>query len=342
MPPRTLLCYTRLMTNSDEVRRLVEDYGDSITAKEWADFTELSEGFPNYLDRINGLEPGRPEDDEELEDALDRLLEAYESFKDGRRSMRKKRSTALPDPEPDPRWSALAEILAVRARSDPDVVSFRRDVLQDQLIDISDVTNWIRKTAAADGPPTRFVADHLPEKVNRAREVIRYVSSFEGGQVQITPIRIGGDLWELRMVARRLAHGFSWPEEWTVPFVLTDQAPERPMIFGYTIHESSSSSATMAWVELRLNPYAVSPRALENVYREIRSESFGIKRIDSLSEKTAALAVHWETKPKGQSIHETRLNWNRRYPTWKYPKSARNFGRDARAAHAQVTGEGTH
>ena len=121
-------------------------------------------------------------------------------------------------------------------------------------------------------------------------------------------------------------------------FVLTDVPPPRPMAFGWTIHEPPSKVPAMDWIELRVNPRAVSPRQLETAYRTLRSEKLGLSRVDSMSEKTAALALHWE-QSKGQPMGEGRAEWNRLHPKWKYTESTGNFGRDARAAHAQATGE---
>ena len=84
-----------------------------------------------------------------------------------------------------------------------------------------------------------------------------------------------------------------------VTFILTDEPPPQPLTFGYTTHESTSLVPTMDWLELRVNPRAVSPRELDKAYRKLRSGLMEINRVDPISHKTAALAVHWErTKEK--------------------------------------------
>ena len=123
-----------------------------------------------------------------------------------------------------------------------------------------------------------------------------------------------------------------------MPFILTDMPPPRPIVLGWTIHEPPSSHDTMDWIELRVNPQAVSPRELETAYRNLRSENLGLRRVDSMTQKTAALAVHWE-QSKGQPTGVRRVEWNQRFPEWEYTDSTGNFGRDARAAHHQATGE---
>jgi hypothetical protein len=123
-----------------------------------------------------------------------------------------------------------------------------------------------------------------------------------------------------------------------VPFILTDVPPPRPMVFGWTIQRPPSKLPNMDWIELRVNPYAVSPRELETYYRKLRTEKLGLSRVDSMSEKTAALALHWE-QTNGQPTGDRRAEWNRLHPEWKYMEPTGNFGRDARAAHAQATGE---
>ncbi len=232
----------------------------------------------------------------------------------------------------------MTEILTLRSRSDLDVIAFRLEILNDQMIDLDDVSDWIDQTAESDGPPTGLVPDHKTRFRQEARELISYVSNYEGTWVKTKPIRIGERLWRLRGAARRIAQGFGWPEEWMVTFILTDVPPPRPMVFGWTFHWSSSKLPTMDRIELRVNPYAVSPRELETAYRRLRSEKLGLSRVDSMSEKTAALALHWE-QTKDQSTGERRAEWNRLHPEWKYTESTGNFGRDARAAHVQATGE---
>lgn len=317
------------VSNSDALRESVEIFtGTEIPYARWSRFEmRHSAAINTYRSR---LEDGD-------EDAMSRLAEAFEAFTAATRR-RDSESEVDPPRNPDPRWEALAEILTIRARRDPDVIAFRSDVLENQLVELDDVPRWIRDTAAEDGPTTWFVPDDDTAGDYFTSEKIQYVSSYYGGHVLARPIRMSGVLRRLRSVGRRLVQGFGWPEHWTVAFVLTDVPPPKPMIFGYTVNESSSTVPAMDWLELRVNPYVVSPRDLAIAYREIRSKSFGIKRVDRMSAKTAALAVHWE-RSEGQTLDERRAAWNRNHPEWRYPESAGNFKRDAQGAWRQATGE---
>jgi hypothetical protein len=319
------------MTSSQELRdRLETEFEYLITAEQWASFQR---DFPADLAEY---EADASVGDQEA--ALEKLSYVWRGWKKGR-GRPAERSGTEGASRTDPRWGALAEILTIRGRRDLDVIDFRRDELGDQLIGLDDIPRWIKQTAEADGPSTRLMPDHETPFRHVSKEFIRYVDTYEMGWVVPQPIRIGGRLWRLRGVARRIAQGFGWPEQWAVPFILTDVPPPRPLVFGWTIHEQPSKISTMDWVELRVNPRAVSPRDLETYYRRLRSEQFGLRRVDSMSEKTAALAVHWE-QTMGQSTGRRRAEWNRRHRKWEYTESTGNFGRDARAAHAQATGEG--
>jgi len=315
----------------NELREWLEaEYEYPITAQQWAGFQQ---------DCQNAL----AEYDEDVadgadEDSLDRISNVFHGWWQkgrGARAETKSRDEAVTTK--DPRWRAVAEILTIRARRDPDVIAVRRDMLEDQLIGLDDVPDWIEEAGEADGPPTRLVPNHDTQFPQWSSELIRYVSTYEHGFLGHRPIRIGGQLWWLRGVARRIAQGFGWPEEWAVAFILTDVPPSRPMTFGWTIH--GSMVPTMGWIELRANPHAVSPRDLEAAYRRFRSGVLGLSRVDSMTEKTAALAVHWE-RTDGQSIADRRNEWNNLHPQWEYPTATGNFGRDARVAYAQATGEG--
>ena len=320
------------MPNSDEVRqRLESEFEYSITAKQWATFERDCEAaLAQYMaDALEG----------DQDTAFERISNVWHGWWQKGKGLSAGNSDNETDSGADPRWAAVAQILTLRARRDLDVIDFRRDELGDQLIGLDDIPQWIKQTAEADGPPTGLVPDHETHIRQESSELIRYVSTYKGGLILLKPIRIGGHLWRLRAVARRIAQGFGWPEAWTVTFILTDVPPPRPMVLGWTIHEPPSKLPTMDWIELRVNPRAVSPRQLETAYRRLRSEKLGLSRVDSMSEKTAALALHWE-RTIGESTATRRGEWNRLHPKWKYTESTGNFGRDARAAHVQATGEG--
>jgi hypothetical protein len=331
------------MSSSNELREWLDSELEySIPTKQWDNFRrDVPEAFGEYeADLENGYDV----------DAARRSF--YLSWNGWSKKGKGPRETVVPDDDPDPRWDALAEILVFRARQDPDVIDFRRDALGDKLIDPANVAEWIKATAETDGQPTAWVTvpehdDHTwPTSRDEAialgsyatsRELVEYTTG--DGWKHYQPVRLRGRLWHLRTVARRLVQGSGWPEAWTTTFILADQPPPRPMIFGYTIHHSSTTVPAMDQIELRVNPYAVGPRQLETVYRKIRSDELDISRVDAVSDKTAALAVLWE-KTEGQTTSDRRGEWNRLHPEWKYPEPTGNFGRDARAAHRQVTGEG--
>ena len=318
------------MASYDELRAWLEtELEYSITSRDWENFQrDVPEAFFEYDADL----------DEDEKVAFGNMSRTWHGWSKKGRGGRPEGEKAKSASGTDPRFAALAEVLTIRSRRDPDVIDFRRDILKGNLVGQDDVESWIKATADTDGPATRFVPDHDTGFPHFSKQLIRYVTTYEMGWVLAQPIRIGGKLWRLQGVARRITQGFGWPEEWMVTFILTDEPPPQPMTFGYTTHESTSLVPTMDWLELRVNPRAVSPRELDKAYRKLRSGLMEINRVDPISHKTAALAVHWE-RTKEKSIMECRAEWNRLFPEWKYSEGTGNFGRDARAAHRQVVGE---
>lgn len=305
------------------------------------------------------------------EDTLSRFLELHNEGKESRsweildaawtahRRKGRKRSASdrshIPESIEDARWPALMEILQLRADSDRDVIQFRSDVLQDQLVSWDRLVDWMKSTAEADGKTTGWITvpmhdDRTPWSFEDAQsaivgrewtETIPFVSP-KSALVLSRGIRLGGTLWELRRIARRLVEGIGWPEAWTVTFIVTGETPDWPIVFGYDVHDEWTPA--MDWLELRVNPRAVSPVELLAVYRKVRSEMMGSKpdderRMKRLSGKMAELAVFWE-RTDGKTTGERRVEWNRMHPEWSYPKTTGgNFARDGRKAQRDVTGE---
>lgn len=324
-------------------RKLLEEHLDeAIPEGRWSEFvTGYPEGVGTYLDRTEAGE----------EDALSRLAEAWDVFRKVGRHPRSPRVTVKVN---DPRWSALGEILAMRAGRDADVTRFRGQYLDSGLIEPTQVETWIRGIAQSDGPPTTWVRVPLEGggqpvsiepllaagKLRVESELLEYQIP-DSGWKRLIPIRQDGTLWQLRKTARRLTAQFGWPEATAVTFILTSVAPERPYTFGYTEHLGEIVPAANR-LDLQVNPRAVSPEDLITAYRVIRSNIIGgsdqERRVRRLEKKAARLAVFWE-ETEGMALPERRAEWNRRHPQWKYPDPGTNFGRDGRTAHRSVVGE---
>lgn len=323
------------------VERFLEQ---DIPEAEWVGFVGRQQKALNtFRDRV---------DDGDVEVATSYLANAFEADRDARRRVRR---AEVAVPVKDPRWAALARILAIRANRDRDVVEFRRTHLGSGLISFEEVADWIKASADAEGPPTTWVTvpmgdDGRPVTLKAAMkagtlsthsELLQYLEPGSSWKRAI-PTRYGGVLWELKRLAARLGAGFAWSEPIAVTFVLTGEAPKHPMTFGSTQHAGPLPSTD--WVELRVNPAAVAPEALSIAYRQIRQAMIGggasDRRVRPLAEKAATLAVFWEEMggPHGKGVGELRIAWNRRHPKWRYPDSS-NFGRDARNAHQNVVGE---
>jgi hypothetical protein len=232
----------------------------------------------------------------------------------------------------DPRWQAVAEILALEAEEDDGVRCWRDQHLPDGLCDPAVIDDLIRELAWQEVHET-----------SRAKEAVSFgeVLDYRSAEGELRRwIGVGpvGPLHDLRLIARRLAEEFHWVEADAVTFVLTDSPPP---FFAISIRLRIDERAVTSRVLLDADP-RVSPSTIAEAFEWARRcEAFDDiaipKRLRSVHPKLARLAV-FLARDDGQSWRERREHWNAAEPTEHYG-TEREFARDARRAWFAVMGE---
>lgn len=265
---------------------------------------------------------------------------------------------------PNETLSALAEIQALEASRDPEVVRFRQKVLGGRTLEREEMEKWLKATAEAEG---RGVVVKLQLPMNPGRDLMNpqwrqalkeeldkaeYLGEEILGLDYVRPIaveeeRIGhihaikqhGVLGWLKHIAEELGRKYGWPEADAVTFVLIGAIPVPPLA-RITWTWSPERGFYGQKITLQVLPW-VSPSEVAAFYREVRKETpFGkyarVRKPKALTEKGRRLAVFLATTPS-LSWRERMSQWNATYPQWSY-KYIATFRRDALTAYRKVTG----
>ena len=242
----------------------------------------------------------------------------------------------------------ISQLIALEASKDPDVVTFRQDVLQGRLLQIGAVDDWIKKQQAADGPWAYYIRVPIPKGVelkdtNRGAvahpplvvdaehpaatfelsigDMLEYI--IEGSKfVQRIPVAVGGVLDRLCRLSAQLAHATGWRPATASDFVLTGRVPLVPGIRG------DVESAGRGHFTLHIDPM-VPPQQVVLFYRKLRQKAFAGRRLRSLTPKHLGLALLLAKHPD-ESWEERRAIWNRTArPSERYAaRTAMRFRRD--------------
>lgn len=301
---------------------------------------------------------------------LDRLME-----KAAERFSRKKKSSEDPPPvmldadvvideltdEADPaagRELALSELMAVEASGLEDVVSFRKDVLDERLLAPDEIEPWVTERAREEGQPTFILQSRqsLPEghKLSfdgktRVRltppvkldelgvreltyEVLWYLGAHEPWP-RMVPVKEGGTLDRLRQVSDRLSTIYPWEAHQASTFVLTGKPPLVAMVTATPKIDLKNPARSR--IEMKIDP-AARPEQVMKVYREARARIASGDRIRTQSIKHLRLAVFLAQSPDGESWEERMRRWNERFPKEKY-KNVSDFKRDCLRSQERLT-----
>ena len=134
---------------------------------------------------------------------------------------------------PQIRLQILSDLTARQAAKEHSVITFRRQHLNEGLINLEQVEEWISKQAREDGPASRYLKVPIPddrELVTRAGgilteppliisdtttatqvnvELLSYTLP-EDQWIRRHPVKHGGTLDSLRMVSKLLARRYTW------------------------------------------------------------------------------------------------------------------------------------
>ena len=299
--------------------------------------------------------------DEVLNDSeakIDYLASRYRRYARLGIARREKKPQASRQIGPDERLHVLSSIMAKEASLSPDVLWFRGEVLDGDLLDLDDVEEWIRQKSKEDGPHTvflrfpipsdRFQEKHTygvpwadPELLNQetnppsgwSRELLAYQASSASRAVSRVVVSWDGVLGKLQAISVRLAKSFDWTEYQATTFVLTGIPP---------MLTKSRLSINHAWghgwmsrIFMEIDP-TLSPRTVMELYRQARAE-LGQSHHKPMGTKHLYLAEFYGGE-KSKTWPVLMHDWNRSRPDWAYDE-VRNFSRDCRHAWQRVTGQ---
>jgi hypothetical protein len=263
------------------------------------------------------------------------------------------------------RREAISEALAAIARQSEEVRSFRSTVLNGQLLKFEDVEQWIEERRRDEIYPHALIVRLKPGFTLNYRdgwqlepplssvgpdeiEGLVPVDSLDytkagSNWVQCVPIGRNGNLRIVFKLSKALAERCRWQVAQATMFLLTDMTPLLAM---ETVGFSPPPWTTLPYgrqllplscltrVTLTVDPM-MTPREVSEKYAKVRAKLF-VRKPRAQSEKHLNLAVFAVKHPALNN--EARLEWEREFPKWKYPRLSL-FARDARVARNRLLHE---
>jgi hypothetical protein len=274
---------------------------------------------------------------------------------------------------PDKRSQALSRIVIALFNNRNDIQSFRKEVLNGQLLKPEEVPTWVLAMQKKDGNPVNITLKITANEDNWVEEIVKQAQrvaaslkdsrpplywarsgvSFgreyeaqlsyieQGSGRETVPIKKGGILERLKNLSKEL-EAF-WPESLAVQLILTGISP--PPInqarAGWKVNAYKISNK----ITLEVSPHLSGDRIKELYLEEKKqflkffSKISGKEKRKSrrLTEKHLTLAVFAVEQPGSWAMKLRK--WNKEYPHWAYPNTARStFARDCRAAYERLTG----
>jgi sulfotransferase family protein len=216
----------------------------------------------------------------------------------------------------DGRHQAVSFLLAREAAEDERVAAFRSEVLDDRLLPIDEVEDWVAGRAAGDGDPDRRAG------------AIEYLGSH--GVPLRRPTTQGEALERLRRLGAELVERYGWEPYQATTFVLTDLVPVVEPIRsrisgGRPLHPPTR-------LVLDVDP-SVSPAELAKRYKTLRRQLFP-GRVPHIEDRRLRLAVFVANRPAA-GWDELLAAWNDDHPSWAYEHLA-DFQRDARLTRQRL------
>jgi hypothetical protein len=286
------------------------------------------------------------------------LVEHVEAIRDELSPRRRAPRTARgrkPSDVPTASW-ARSRLIAALAADDDQVQVFRRDVLDDRLIDWAELDAWIATQVNAQGEvapsvtislPTGTRIEHDPsggwcfdppvEHVDRLALSSTILSYFGPTDRWLHNVQTAtdGPLERLRRLSQQVAPAYGWTEAQAAVFIVTGTVPLLEAVQVTTSTEHIRNDLRHSWAQritLHIDP--TTPRdTIEQVYRQARQQ-LRITNTRTLSDKHATLALILLDQPH-QSWATRLKQWNRKHLEWRYDHES-NFRRDALQARRRL------
>jgi hypothetical protein len=255
---------------------------------------------------------------------------------------------------------AVSLLLAREAAKEPDVISFREEVLQGETLPHAEVERWLIERAENDRQPMMwlsvpvipdpqgpFITRNPTDLADTFSAFTRWRVGYEG--VIMSPIEtryieygVPGDPWRhiqqvapggvlerLWKLSKNLCFRYPWTEAQATMFVLTGLRPEARSVVGHVRLVPRLQAATR--ITLTVDP-SVTPQDLSERYHRERTGLLP-NRLRALSDKHLRLAAFIAQSDEDESWESKMKKWNNTYPETEYPgyryDNRRNFSRDA-------------
>lgn len=253
-------------------------------------------------------------------------------------------------------WARSLRAVA-EADNDPDVQQFRHDVLDDTLLKLEQVGEWVEQQRGLDGPHTSFVrvampagwqpgdpvdaagfpsfsgmADYLAQTdagVQVGFETDQLEYSADGKYRSLVPVSRTGVLGHLRTLSISLAKRYNWQPGQASVFVLTGATPI-VRIFNLT-----TTMGTRPWVTIDADP-DVPVELVTEVYKRARRDLLG-PRARLPFGRGVRLVVHAAERP-GVATRGLWQQWNRAHPDEQFD-DLQSFRQALRNAQRRVDGQ---
>ena len=326
-------------TNNASIRQalsqmlMANEFHDALSDDEWA----------LLLERPDLLEPIR----ERAPDGLERAADAF-------RVMRRVYRPAIGKTRNDlagrvssnaTMWShadAITRIVAVRAERHVGpkrgLHAFRREVLNDRLLQLEDVEDWIQAKAREDATPVECST----KSSGGDAETVKLLAYGRAGSewAYHVPTHHGGVLDRLRHISEYLARVYDWPPAQATLFVIVEKfTPEvEPIrVQDYT----NATFPCLSRIVLMVGPTCTAEEVAD-YYRRAKSQIYG--RLRRLSAKHAELAAFRAEQPDERTDREQLDVWNaevaKTRKKWRY-QQLKLFVRDADTARNRLIHPGS-
>lgn len=258
------------------------------------------------------------------------------------------------------RMQAVSALLALEATKHPWVIRYRRDVLQDQLLDADKVEQWVLSQYQAQkgftywavevplptgalvlqDPRSGYFFTDPPLLVDKEfptirRVEVRRLSYTVPGDLnpRIVPVVADGVLGRLWRLSNKLEEIYGWTKTQGTMFVLTGHPPT--IAPAWLMPDYRMPYQVTSRINLEIDP-AVSPKEVAEFYRRARKEVIS-GRHRTLSEKHLQLARFLTARPEDESWAERLSAWNEAYPQWAYSADqVKNFSRNCMKARERL------
>jgi hypothetical protein len=249
----------------------------------------------------------------------------------------------------DGTWLAISKACALDAAQRDDVIEFRAEELDGQLMGFSDVHDWIESRNAAESPPTAYIEgleldDDVTVKSTSNGKLYLEPSLVVGPESartfdlrwrllkygvpdsdwsRVVATRRGGSLDTLKSISDELSSRYEWEEASATVFVLTGLTPV--VIRTRFKHAASQRFPVLQRVELTVD-LAMSPKEVGDYYRDIRKRVTKGGRHRPMEEKALQLAV-LKARENRNITPEVMQKWNGMFsetmPDWRYDDADR-------------------